>query len=299
MAFTDELRDPVSYAVPFFLLFIAIELVALRFLDNGEGPQRRGYERRDTWTNLVMGVGSMVVNLGARFAALLLYAVLFVLTPMRLDPHHWSTWVGTILAVDLLWYSYHRSSHRIRILWAAHQAHHSSEYFNYSVALRQKWNPWGELIFWIPLPLLGVPPWMIFFCFSVNLIYQFWVHTETIPKLWQPIELVFNTPSHHRVHHAVNPGYLDRNYGGILIIWDRLFGSYAEEVEAPRYGVTKPVNTHNPLRLQYGEFAAAFRDVHYAENWHDRLGYLFAPPGWRPSPPTGKPAGLAKGEATG
>jgi sterol desaturase/sphingolipid hydroxylase (fatty acid hydroxylase superfamily) len=295
MDFTEELREPVAYAVPFFLLFIGIELLALRFLDNDSDAPRRGYARLDTWTNLVMGVGSMVVNLGARLAALLLYAVLYVATPLRLDPHHWSTWVITILAVDLLWYCYHRSSHRIRILWAAHQAHHSSEYFNYSVALRQKWNPWGELVFWTPLPLLGVPPWMIFFAFSLNLIYQFWVHTETIPKLWRPVELLLNTPSHHRVHHAVNPGYLDRNYGGILIIWDRMFGTYAEEIEAPRYGVTKPVNTYNPFRLQYGEFAAAFRDVRYAENWHDRLGYLFAPPGWRPSPPSGKPAGLAEG----
>ena len=283
MAFAEELRDPVSYAIPFFLLFIGIELVALRFLDNDpQAPPRRGYERLDTVTNLVMGVGSVMVNLGARLAALLLYAILYVATPLRLDPHHWTTWIGVILAVDLLWYCYHRCSHRVRILWAAHQAHHSSEYFNYSVALRQKWNPWGELVFWIPLPLLGVPPWMIFFCFSVNLIYQFWVHTEAIGRLPGPIELVFNTPSHHRVHHATNPGYLDRNYGGILIVWDRLFRSYAEEIEAPRYGVTKPVDTHNPLRLQYGEFAAAFRDVRGARSWHDRLGYLFAPPGWNP-----------------
>lgn len=118
--------------------------------------------------------------------------------PLRLDPAHWTTWVGVLLAVDLLWYAYHRSSHRIRLLWAAHQAHHNSTYFHYSTAVRQKWNPWFEVLFWTPLPLLGVPPWMIFTAFSVNLVYQFLVHTERVGRLPRPIEFVFNTPSHHR-----------------------------------------------------------------------------------------------------
>lgn len=232
---SDPTHDPVLFAVPFFVLFIVLELIALRYLDNHDDEgSKKGYSKPDTWSNLASGLGSVVINLGARFAALFLYIALWSVAPWQLDAGNPWTWVGTLLAVDLLWYAYHRASHRIRILWAAHQAHHSSVYFNYSVALRQKWNPWGELIFWIPLPLLGVPPWMIFFAFSLNLIYQFWVHTETIPKLWAPIEFVFNTPSHHRVHHASQEQYLDRNYGGILIIWDRLFGSYAEETDLPK-----------------------------------------------------------------
>jgi len=172
--------------------------------------------------------------------------------------------VIAFLVVDLLWYLYHRSSHRIRLLWAMHQAHHSSIHFNYTTALRQKWNPGGELLFWVPLPLIGLPPWMTFFVFSVNLVYQFWVHTETIPKLWRPLEVIFNSPSHHRVHHASDRQYLDRNYGGILIVWDRLFGTYAEEVERPTYGLIYPVTTYNPFRLQYGEFGRIARDVRSA-----------------------------------
>ena len=128
-----------------------------------------GYTRQDSAASLSMGVGSVVVNLGARALALLGYTALYAVTPLRLDPHDWWTWVIALLLVDLLWYAYHRSSHRIRLLWAMHQAHHSSVHFNYTTALRQKWNPWGELLFWVPLPLVGLPPWMIFFVFSLNL----------------------------------------------------------------------------------------------------------------------------------
>lgn len=284
---SDPTHDPVLFAVPFFALFIVLELLAIRFLGDhdDEAPTRMGYSAPDTAANLASGVGSVVVNLGARFAALFLYFALWSVAPWHLDAGNPWTWVFTLLAVDLLWYAYHRASHRVRILWAAHQAHHSSVHFNYSVALRQKWNPWGELLFWTPLPLLGVPPWMIFFAFSLNLIYQFWVHTETIPKLWAPVEYVLNTPSHHRVHHASQKQYLDRNYGGILIVWDRLFGTYAEEEDVPVYGLTVPVTTHNPLRIQYGEFLAAVRDVRAARTWRDRAGHLFGPPGWRPAEP--------------
>jgi sterol desaturase/sphingolipid hydroxylase (fatty acid hydroxylase superfamily) len=282
------LRDPALLAVPFFVLFIVLELVALRVLDEGsdEDPSARlaGYDRRDSAASLSMGLGSVVVNLVVRTLALLGYAALYAASPLRLDPHHWWTWVVTILLVDLLWYAYHRSSHRVRLLWAMHQAHHSSVRFNYTTALRQKWNPWGELLFWVPLPLLGVPPWMIFFVFSINLAYQFWVHTEAVPTLWRPVELVFNTPSHHRVHHASDAWYLDRNYGGILIVWDRMFGTFREEQERPTYGLTHPVTTFNPFRLQYGELALMLRQVRQSARWRDRLGYLFAPPGWSPGP---------------
>ncbi|MFW5471901.1 sterol desaturase family protein [Knoellia sp. CPCC 206450] len=284
---SDPTHDPVLFAVPFFVLFIVLELLAIRFLGDhdDETPTRMGYSAPDTAANLASGVGSVVINLGARFAALILYFALFSVAPWQLDAGSPWTWVFTLLAVDLLWYAYHRASHRVRILWAAHQAHHSSVHFNYSVALRQKWNPWGELLFWTPLPLLGVPPWMIFFAFSLNLIYQFWVHTETIPQLWAPVEYLLNTPSHHRVHHASQKQYLDRNYGGILIVWDRLFGTYAEEEDVPVYGLTVPVTTHNPLRIQYGELLAAVRHVRAARTWRDRAGHLFGPPGWRPAEP--------------
>ncbi len=281
-SFSSNLHDPVVLAIPVFVAFIAIELVSLRYLDEAVEGGPKGYDFRDTRTNVLMGLGSVLVNGTARIFALLGYAALYVLTPLRLDAHKWYTWVFTLLVVDLIWYTYHRASHRVRLMWAAHQAHHNSQRFNLSTAVRQKWNPWFELLFWVPLPLLGIPPWLIFTAFSVNLIFQFFVHTERVDRLPGGIEYVFNTPSHHRVHHASDADYLDKNYGGILIIWDRLFGSYAEETHRPTYGLTTNIDSFNPFRLQYYEYAAMARDVRRSRSWRERLGYVVGPPGWSP-----------------
>lgn len=270
------LRDPLTVAVPFFVLFVVLEAVSFAVFADDD---LRGYDGRDTITSVVSGMVALLFNTVARGVALLGYAVLYELTPLRLDPSDPWTWVGVLLGVDLLWYCYHRTAHRVRIVWAAHQAHHNSEYFNLSTAARQKWNPWFETLFWIPLPLLGVPPWMVFTAFSITLVYQFFVHTERIGRLPAPIEFVFNTPSHHRVHHASDPEYLDRNYGGVLIVWDRLFGTYAEERQRPRYGLTTPPPTRNVVGLQYHEFGAIWRDVRAATTWRERLAHVFAPPG--------------------
>jgi sterol desaturase/sphingolipid hydroxylase (fatty acid hydroxylase superfamily) len=290
-SFADGLRDPVLYAVPVFVLFMALELLALRYLDDDEAGAGR-YESRDTRTNVLMGAGSLVVNGGARVVALLGYAALYVLAPWHLDPHVWTTWVLALLLVDLLFYTEHRAAHRVRILWAAHQAHHNSRRFNLSTAVRQKWNPWWELMVWVPLPLIGMSPAMVFTAFSVNLIFQFFVHTERVDRMWKPIEFVFNTPSHHRVHHGSDPEYLDRNYAGILIIWDRLFNSYADETHRPTYGLTKNIDSYNPFRLQYYLYAQIARDVRAARDWREKLGYIFAPPGWTPSRPAEEAAAL-------
>ena len=282
MSFMASLRDPVLFAVPAFITFMVLEVLSLRRLAEDQAEKYAGYEARDTRTNILMGLGSLFVNGTARIGALIGYAALYELTPLRLDPHRWYTWVFALLVVDLIWYAYHRASHRVRVMWAAHQAHHNSVRFNYSTAVRQKWNPWFELLFWVPLPLMGLPPWMIFSSFSVNLIFQFFVHTERVDRLAAPIELIFNTPSHHRVHHASDPDYLDKNYAGILIIWDRMFGTFAAETHRPTYGLTKNIDSYNPFRLQYHEYAAMFRDIRASRSWRDRLGYVFAPPGWRP-----------------
>ena len=231
-----------------------------------------------------MGLVS-VATMGAwKFLALLGYAALYAyVAPWHLSPTQWYTWVIAIVGVDILFYAYHRIAHRVRLIWATHQAHHSSRYFNFATALRQKWNNSGEIIIWIPLPLLGVPPWMVFTGFSINLIYQFWVHTERIDKLPRAYEFVFNTPSHHRVHHGMDPEYLDKNYGGIFILWDRLFGTFQPELFRPHYGLTKPVNTFNIWKLQTREYVAIAHDVRAATRWRDRLGYVFGPPGWAPT----------------
>ncbi|MGA8257807.1 MAG: sterol desaturase family protein [Nocardioides sp.] len=276
----DPLKNPITYAVPFFALTIGIELAALKWLDHDDV---RGYARRDSRASLLMGAGSLVSTTIFKVGSFFVFTAAFVhLAPWELPTDTWWYWVVLVLGLDLLFYANHRFVHRVNVGWAAHQAHHSSEHMNYTTALRQKWNPWFELIFWMPLPLLGFAPWTIYLAFAFNLIYQFWVHTELIDRMWRPIEWVFNTPSHHRVHHGSNPEYLDANYAGILIIWDRMFGTFVPERHRPRYGLTKPVGTFDVWELEMGYYAQLWRDVRATPRWRDKLGYLFGPPGWTP-----------------
>jgi sterol desaturase/sphingolipid hydroxylase (fatty acid hydroxylase superfamily) len=277
----DPMKNPVTYAVPFFLLTIAIELAALKWLDHDD--EVTGYLRKDTSTSLLMGLGSLVFLTALKVGTFFVYTAIFVhVAQWRLPTDTWWYWAVLMLGMDLAYYFQHRFVHRVRVGWAAHQAHHSSEYMNFGTALRQKWNPWFEFFFWLPLPLLGFAPWTIYVAFSFSLIYQFFVHTELVGKLPRPVELVFNTPSHHRVHHGSDPEYLDRNYGGILIVWDRMFGTFTEEKQRPTYGLTKPVGTYNLIKLQYGDYAMMVRQVREADRLRDKLGYLFGPPGWEP-----------------
>lgn len=277
----DPAKNPVTFAIPFFILSILLELAALRWLDHDDNVT--GYALRDARTSILMGLGSLVTSLTLKVASFFVFVWLYDHAAiLHLPTDTWWSWVLMVLAVDLAYYWQHRFVHRARVGWAAHQAHHSSEYMNFATALRQKWNPWFDFFFWLPLPILGVAPWAIYFAFGINLIYQFFVHTETIHRLPRPIELVFNTPSHHRVHHGSDPEYLDRNYAGILIIWDRMFGTFQPERQRPTYGLTHPVETYNLLTLQYGDYVDLWRDVRAAERWRDRLGYVFGPPGWTP-----------------
>ncbi|CAM5582468.1 C-5 sterol desaturase [Streptomyces rutgersensis] len=260
----------------------------------------KGYAWPDSRTNLVMGMGSLVSTAVLKAATLVLFVYLYAaFAPWHLPTDTWWSWVLLLIAVDLAWYLNHRFSHRVRIGWAGHQAHHSSEYFNFTTAVRQKWNPWSEAIFWAPLPLLGFAPWTIYVAFSLNLIYQFFTHTEAVGKLPRPVEFVLNTPSHHRVHHASDPEYLDKNYGGILIVWDRLLGTFQEETHRPTYGLTKPVDTYNVFKLQYHEYGNILADVRAAPRFRDKLGHVFRPPGWKPTPPAGADDGGALAPAGG
>lgn len=284
----DPLHDPVVLAVPAFAAALTLEwaaAAALRQLEPETGERPVGaYERRDAIASLLQGVVSIGTSAGWKLVALVGYSAIWVyVAPWHLPDNHWATWALLLLGIDLLWYWYHRLAHRIRIIWATHQAHHSSAYFNFATALRQKWNNSGEIIMWLPLPLLGMPPWMVFTGFAVNLVYQFFVHTERVRRLPWPIEFVFNTPSHHRVHHGSDPEYLDRNYGGILILWDRLFGTFRAERQRPTYGLTKPVDTFNIWRLQTHEYAAIARDWRSTPKWREKLLYAFGPPGWSPT----------------
>jgi sterol desaturase/sphingolipid hydroxylase (fatty acid hydroxylase superfamily) len=273
--------NAIVYAIPVFVLALVLEAVSFRFLPDDE---ERGFEVRDTATSLSMGLGSLVVGLPWKAVALVAYAGLYELTPLRLPLDAWWTWALLFVADDVAYYWFHRLHHEVRVLWASHVVHHSSEFYNFSTALRQSWTPMTAFPFWLPLALLGLPPWMILLQQSVSLIYQFFLHTERVDRLWRPLEWVLNTPSHHRVHHASNSRYLDRNYGGILIVWDRLFGSFEAERERVVYGLTTNIGTYNPVRVAFGEYGALVRDLRAATRWRDRLGYLLRRPGWRPGP---------------
>jgi len=282
----DPMANPITYAIPFFLLSIVVELAALKWLDHDDtvfNRKRTGYLAKDARASLLMGLGSLVSTTVLKLVMFVVYIAVYEYVAPFEVPMTWWGITLSVIAVDLLYYWNHRFVHRARVGWAAHQAHHSSEYMNFATALRQKWNPWFEFFFFLPLPFVGISPLSLYLAFSINLIYQFFVHTEMIDRLPRPIELVFNTPSHHRVHHGSDPEYLDKNYAGILIVWDRMFGTFQPELQRPVYGLTKQKDTYNIFKLQYGDYAELWRDVRAADNWRDRLGYVFRPPGWVPA----------------
>lgn len=269
--------DLLTYAAPFFVLLLIAEFVTYR-LDDDRGLV--GYDVKDSRTSLTMGLGNLIINVGWKIVVAAIYAAAYELTPLRIPSNAWWAWVLLFFADDFAYYWYHRLSHTVRLLWGSHVVHHSSQYYNFSTALRQPWVPMTAFAFWIPLALLGMPVWMILLQQAISLTYQFFIHTERVDRLPRPIEFVMNTPSHHRAHHGSNQIYLDKNYGGILIIWDRLFRTFELETERVRYGLTKNLETFNPLTVATHEYAAMVRDVRHADNWQDRFGYVFRGPGW-------------------
>ena len=274
--------DLIVSAIPVFIVLLAVEVLALRLAHfEGDGAPI-GYELRDTRTSIALGLGKVVGDFGWKLVVAAAYAALYEFSPLRLSPGAWWTWVLLFFADDLSYYAYHLASHRIRLFWATHVVHHSSEHYNLSTALRQPWTPFDNIIFWAWMPLVGFPVWMIFLAQAWNLLYQFWIHTETIRRLPGWFEAIFNTPSHHRVHHGSQLQYLDRNYAGILIVWDRLFGTFEAEGERVRYGLTTNIKTFNPVRAAFHEYVALWNDVRHARRWRDRLGYVLCGPGWRP-----------------
>ncbi len=265
----------IAYAVPVFFVSMLIE----------HALARRAavdlYERRDTAASLWMGVGSVVVGLPFKLMFLWMLTLLYEHRFFELGTGPW-VWVALLFAEDCCYYWSHRMNHEVRMLWAGHVNHHSSERYHLATALRQSWTqPFMMWVFWLPLPLLGFHPLMIVTQQAVSLIYQFFIHTTLVKKLG-PLEWIMNTPSHHRVHHAVNARYLDRNHGGIFIIWDRLFGTFVEERddEPPVYGITKNIETFNPWRIAFHEWANIIDDVKRQPGFINKLRYVFSPPGW-------------------
>ena len=283
-----ELPEIILWSIPAFLLLMVVEVVSHR-LHGGE--DELGYDARDTAASLTMGLGSVLFGALWKVPVVAIYSAVYAVTPLRLPdgwlygvPLAFLAWPVLIVAQDFCYYWSHRSHHVIRVLWASHVVHHSSQRFNLSTALRQPWTGFTSFVFYLPMIALGVHPGVLAFLASANLLYQFWIHTERIDRLARWFEAVFNTPSHHRVHHASQGSYLDRNYAGILIVWDRMFGTFEPEGEPCRYGLTRNIETYNPLRVAFHEYAAIGRDLRCAGSMRERLGYLFGHPGWRPTP---------------
>ena len=287
------------YSIPGFLTLLLLEVLWTRRRLREGAPGLLGYEKRDTFASLAMGIGNVIISAFTTLGAIALWSWAYQHRVLSLgQPLVWWSWLVLFLAEDLCYYAFHRSHHGVRFLWAAHVNHHTSQYFNLSTALRQPWfTPITGPVFWLPLAFLGYPPPMILTAEAISLIYQFWIHTETVQRLPRPLEWLLNTPSHHRVHHGKNIAYLDRNHGGVLIVWDRLFGTFAaEDPQQPvRYGITHDLTSFNPLWIAVHEFVALARDVRHSGSLRAAWGYLFAPPGWSPDGSSRTAAELRRG----
>ena len=271
-----EFPNVVQLAVPGFVLLIIVEMLWAR----RNAPEK--YEPRDTLSSLLFGTGSTAIGGLTAFAAAGIAMQVYDFRLMTIPVTWWAIALCFVLD-DLAYYVFHRAAHRIRWFWASHVNHHSSQHYNLSTALRQTWTGFftANFIFRLPLALVGFEPGLILFVGAVNLIYQFWIHTEVVGRMPRWFEAVMNTPSHHRVHHATNPRYLDRNYAGVFIIWDKMFGTFTAETddEPIRYGIVKQLGSFNLLWGIFHEWIAMISDIVRAP-FRAKLGYLFGPPGW-------------------
>lgn len=272
MQFPDILVD----AIPGFIILITAEVIFT------VKTQRELYNIKDASTSIALGLGNLFVGIFTKTIMVLVYTWLYKYRLFTIPFNAWWAWALCLLADDLSYYWFHRISHNVRFFWASHVVHHTSEYYNLAAALRQTWtgNLTGAFLFWSWMPLAGFEPGMILLMQSVSLLYQFWIHTETVQKMPRWFEFIFNTPSHHRVHHGSNLLYLDKNHAGILIIWDRMFGTFQPEEFRPTYGLTKNVDTFNPVKVAFHEWMNIGKDLKRSRTFKDYLNYIFNAPGW-------------------
>lgn len=273
-----QFPDVLKWAIPFFLIMIALELLWL-----WRRPIKNAYRFKDAMTSLAMGSGMTLFDIAFGFISV---AILFFFWEFRFFDLGISAWVFVLalIADDFLYYWRHYFYHKSRWFWANHIVHHSSEHYNLTTALRQPWtgNFSGSVLLNVPLVLLGVHPLLLAFVGGINLLYQFWIHTETVRKMPLWFEYIFNTPSHHRVHHGRNARYLDANFAGIFIIWDRMFGTFVPEKddEKPEYGIMVPLKSFNPIVVAFHEYLAMVKDaLQPGITLRQRLAYIFMPPG--------------------
>ena len=269
--------NPIVIAIPVYFLLIGIEIIYQRV------QAVKTYRLKDAMTNINCGVISQIS--GAFIMVILFSMYTWVEKEWAFFniPVVWWAFPVAFIFFDFMYYWAHRLSHEINLFWGGHSVHHQSEEYNLTVALRQSSTQilW-TFLFYLPLALCGIDPVVFISMQGVNLLYQFWIHTESIQKLPKWYEAVFNTPSHHRVHHARNPEYIDKNHAGTLIIWDKLFGTFVPEKERPQYGITRPLKSWNPLWANFAHYAAIYEDMKSVPGIKDKLRLLVKKPGWLP-----------------
>lgn len=269
--------NPIILSIPVFFILIGLELLVDKFRN------KSNYRFNDAITNISCGIGEQVTGVFFKLAIVGLYTLLFENYAFFKIPVNWTTGIILFLGVDFFYYWFHRYSHVINLFWGGHVVHHQSEEYNLSVALRQGWfQKFFSFGFYLPLALIGFDPVQFLLVSSLVTLYQFWIHTKNINKMGV-LEYVLNTPSHHRVHHGVNPKYIDKNHAGTLIIWDKMFGTFQEEEEEPIYGITHPINTWDPLSANLHHWKLMYQGLKQMRGIKDKLRYTFNPPGWKPA----------------
>lgn len=268
--------SPVVIAIPMYFILMAIEMIVLRF------QKHPGYRLNDAITNINCGVVSQVTGVFIKVLSIGIYTLIYQQLAFVHIPNNVWTFLLLFFLYDFCYYWAHRMSHEINLFWGGHVVHHSSEEYNLSVALRQSSTQtiW-TFFFYFPLALLGFDPVMLILASGINLLYQFWIHTEVIGSMGF-LEKFMNTPSHHRVHHGRNPKYIDKNHGGTFIIFDKWFGTFQAEEEKPTYGITTPVKSWNPVWVNLAHYATMKEELKMIPSWADRVKYLFYKPGWFP-----------------
>ena len=271
-----EIPNLIHYAIPFFVFTVILEIILTVKV------KLEHYEFKDAGTSILMGLGNVFIGLFTKTMVLGIFLFLYQFRFFTISFVWWS-WIILLFAEDFCYYWFHRISHESRLFWASHVVHHSSKEYNLSTALRQTWSgSFYSFVFWIPLILIGFHPVMVLVQMSISLIYQYWIHTELINKMPKWFEAIFNTPSHHRVHHATNAQYLDRNHAGIFIIWDKLFGTFEAEIEKPVYGLVTNIETYNPVKVAFIEWKNMLKDLFTSKtSLINKLKYLIKPPGWK------------------
>lgn len=265
--------SPTVIAIPIFALLIAVEAWHVKRENLSE------FDRKDTWTNIFIGFMSVVW--GALFGLVTSYFFIWTYeyAPFKMPMDSWWAWALLLFVDDFAYYWFHRISHEVRFFWNFHVVHHSSNQYNFSVAVRQSWfSGLAHWVFYVPVALFGFPLWAFVTMHGLNLIYQFWIHTKLVKKLPAFFEYILNTPSHHRVHHGVNNSYLDKNYGGIFIFWDRMFGTFVAETEQVRYGIIKSLTSYNPLWINSHGWSEMFGAMREKKTVFGKIRCMFGAP---------------------